>query len=335
MSLFKVYVTEKSYDDYSAEKAILSRAGAMVGFARCNTEDDIIHQCRDAHGLLVRQTPVGEKALKELKNLVVISRYGCGYDNIDIDAATHYGVVVTVVPDYCTGEVADHAIALLLSCIRKILPRDRAVRTGGWDLTSTLPVARSYNRIMGLVGYGKTAREVRNRLSGFPFRFAACDPYIPPEIFEMDRTIRLDFDKLIMVSDYISIHLPLTRETHHLFNLNAFKKMRRGAILVNTSRGQVINTAHLCQALHNKYISAAALDVFEQEPFDPSHPLAGIDSVVLSDHASWYSEQSQKELQQKTAAEAARVLTGHLSGNLVNPSALEVQKPAKRQAVVL
>jgi len=321
MKNFKVYVVEKSYHDYSIEKSVVEEGGGELLFAFCKNEQDIIQQCRDAHALLLRQTPVSEKTFKALKNLRVISRYGTGYDNIDIQSATQYGVVVTIVPDYCVGEVADHTTALLFSAIRRITARHNTVRMGGWDLTSCLPVSRTRGHILGLVGYGKIAREVRKRLSGFPFRFVACDPYQKHEVFERDYTLRLDFHKLVLVSHYISIHAPLTGETFHMFNMEVFKKMRRSAILVNTSRGGIIDEKALYIALKKEYIAGAALDVYEKEPFQIGNPLAGLNSVILSDHAAWYSEESQMEMQKKAALEAVRVLKGIIPENPVNPEA--------------
>jgi D-3-phosphoglycerate dehydrogenase len=319
MEKFKVYVAEKSYMDYSAEKEIVEKAGGKLFFARCKNEKDIIEQCSDANALLLRQTPIGEKALGKLNNLHVISRYGVGYDNVNIEAANNHGVVVTIVPDYCISEVADHTIALLMSSIRRVPLRDRLVRKGGWDLTSEYPVFRTKNKTLGLIGYGKTAREVRKRLSGFPFRFAAYDPFVPDNVFKRENVSRLDFHTLVMISHYISIHVPLNEDTYHLFNINTFRKMRRSSILINTSRGQIVDNMALYMALKEKFISMAALDVYENEPFDSKHPLSSLDTVILSDHASWYSAESQKELQIRTAIEAVRVLCGKMPENPVNP----------------
>jgi D-3-phosphoglycerate dehydrogenase len=305
-------VVEKSYSDYSMEKQVVEQAGGRLLFAQCKSEDDIIHQCRDAHALLLRQTPMGQQAFGALDRLRVVSRYGVGYDNVDVSAATRAGVLLTVVPDYCIGEVADHTIALLLAAIRHIPARDRLVRNGAWDLNHNQPTHRTENRIYGLVGYGRTAREVRRRLRGYPFRFVACDPHIPERTFAEDATRMLDFRRLVLVSHYISLHVPLDPETHHLFNLEVFRSMRRSAILVNTSRGPVINTDDLAVALRRGYLAGAALDVFEEEPPVRRNPLREIDGVILSDHAAWYSVESQQELQIRTAQEAVRQVGGDM-----------------------
>lgn len=337
MANYRVYVTETSYTDYSQEEDVVSRAGGELRFARCRTEEDVIEQCPDAHALLLRQTPVGERAFHALRDLRVVARYGTGYDNVDVEAATRAGVVVTVVPDYCVGEAADHAAALLLSSIRKIAQRDRAVRAGGWDLTSRLPVHRTGGRVLGLAGYGRIARELRMRLSGFPFRFVACSPHTPDRVFIEDNTRRVDFRTLLLVSDYLSIHLPLTGETRHLFDLDAFRKMRRRAVLVNTSRGGVVDQRALYTALARGYLAGAALDVFEDEPLAPGDPLLALDSVLLTDHAAWYSEESRRELQRRTAQEAIRVLNDITPEHPVNPRVLApVQRtgaPRRGQAV--
>jgi D-3-phosphoglycerate dehydrogenase len=328
MPKFIVYVVEESYKDYSIEHSIITGAGGELRFASCHTEEDICEQCYDANALLLRQTPVGARVFRTLKNLKIISRYGSGYDNVDIKAATEAGVMVTIVPDYCTGEVADHTIALLFAAIRKIPQRDRLVRQGHWDISSEMPVFRTNGKIVGLVGYGRTAREVRRRLGGFPFRFVACDPYIDRKIFYEDNTLCLDLNNLLLVSHYVSIHLPLTEETHHLFNIDTFKMMRRNAILINTSRGGVVNLKDLVVALKEGLIGGAALDVFEDEPFDITCPLRELDSVILSDHSAWYSEESLAELQRRTALEAVNYLCGKIPENPVNPEVLAIKSVA-------
>jgi D-3-phosphoglycerate dehydrogenase len=327
MAKFRVYVAEKSYGDYSIERKIVEDAGGSLFFARCRTEDDVHIQCADAHALLLRQTPVGEKAIGRLGELRVISRYGAGHDNVDVEAATRHGVVVTVVGDYCAGEVADHTIALLFSIIRGVPLRDRLVRAGGWDLACDFPVHRTDDRIVGFVGYGKTAREVRKRLGGFPFRFVAFDPFAPEGVFVGDGTLPLDFRSLLEISHYVSIHVPLTEKTRRLFDREAFGRMRRGAVLVNTSRGGVVDLEALYAALKSGHLGGAALDVYENEPFDPSSPLASLGTVVLSDHAAWYSVESLRELQRRTALEAVRVLRGGVPEHSINPAALGRKPP--------
>jgi D-3-phosphoglycerate dehydrogenase len=319
MAAFKVYVVETSYDDYSIEKRIVEEAGGALEFARCTSEEEIIEQCADAYGLLLRQAPVGEKTFHALTDLRVVSRYGVGYDNVDVAAATHAGVVVTIVPDYCVAEVADHTIALFMAAARHISARDRLIRQGAWDFTRHFPTHRTDNRIYGLVGYGKTAREVRKRLSGFPLRFAACDPAVPDDVFLEDGTLRLDFNRLVIVSHYISVHVPLNSANRHLFDLATFQRMRKSAFLINTSRGPIVDSAALVSALRRGWIAGAALDVFEEEPPGWSSPLRNLDTVTLSDHAAWYSEESQRELQYRTAMEAVRVIRGECPEHPVNP----------------
>jgi D-3-phosphoglycerate dehydrogenase len=322
MEQFRVFVAEKSYADYEEERSIVEKAGGTLLFANCRSEQDIIEQCSGAHAILLRQTPVGKRVFRALSGLKVVSRYGAGCDNIDIPAATRFGVVVTAVTDYCTGEVADHTIALLLSLIRRIPLRDRLVRAGSWDLGTTYPVHRTAQKEFGFVGYGKTAREVRKRLSGFPFRFYAYDPYIDRSIFEEEKTSPLDFNKLAIICDYVSIHVPLSEQTHHLFDLTTFRMMKKNALLINTSRGAVIDQRALYTALKEGLIGGAGLDVYETEPFDTKNPLRDLDSVILTDHAAWYSEESRHDLQHRAAEDAVRVLTGKLPTNPVNPEVL-------------
>jgi D-3-phosphoglycerate dehydrogenase len=332
MQKAQIYVVEKSYPDYSEERRIIEKAGGALLFARCRTEEDIIAQCSGAHALLLRQTPIGEKAFRLMGNLLVISRYGVGYDNVDVEAATRHGVLVTVVPDYCVGEVADHAIALLMSAIRRIPLRDRFMRLGCPDIGSEYTVHRTKNRILGIAGYGKTGREVRKRLSGFPFHFIACDPAVPKERFADDRTARVDFKTLLKLSDYLTVHVPLNASTERLFNEAAFRSMKRGAILVNCSRGGVVESRALFDALNRGHIAGAALDVYESEPLEPDHPLRLCGNLILSDHSAWYSEESLRELQTRASQEVANVLSGIIPENVVNPEACLRIQPCRASA---
>jgi D-3-phosphoglycerate dehydrogenase len=328
---FKVFVAEKSYPDYEEEKQIVEENGGALFFAYCESERDIVAQCTGTNAVLLRQTPMGELAFRSLPGLRAVCRYGTGCDNVDIRQATKFGVVVTSVPDYCIGEVADHAIALLFSLIRRVPLRDRLVRDGEWDLGPRYPVFRTTGKTFGLVGYGRTAREVRKKLSGFGFRFFACDPYVENSVFDTDGTTPLDFKKLAIVCDYLSIHLPLSEETYHLFDLATFRMMKKNAVLVNTSRGPIVDQRALYTALKERFIGGAALDVYESEPFDTKSPLCGLDNVVLSDHAAWYSEESRRELQRRTAQEAVCVLTGGIPEHAVNPEVLSKKIVELRQ----
>jgi D-3-phosphoglycerate dehydrogenase len=242
-------------------------------------------------------------------------------DNVDIEAATRAGIVVTKVPDYCIDEVSDHAMALLLSLVRKIPFSSARAHAGRWEMPAVTPIHRLRGTVLGLVGFGRIPQLVAPKAKAFGMRVMAYDPYVPLNVMEQAGVGRLEFVELLKISDYISIHSPLLPETHHLFSTEVFSQMKPGALLVNTSRGPVVDEAALARALDTKQLAGAALDVLEQEP-PVNSPLFGRENVILTPHTSFYSVESLEELQTKAAEEVVRVLCGQPPRNPVNPEAL-------------
>jgi len=270
----------------------------------------------------VRLAPINRRVIKNLRKCLVISRYGVGVDNVDLQAATAKGIMVCNVPDYCLEDVSDHALALLLSCVRKTVSRDRRVRGGEWDIGATDPLHRLKGRTLGFLGFGNIARTLARKVHGLQLKLMAFDPYIALDAAEQRNVELVDFDTLLAEADFISVHAPLTTQTRHILNEEAFKKMKSTAIVVNTSRGGLIDQAALAKALQEGWINSAGIDVYETEPPKKDDPLLKLGNVVLTDHAAWYSEESQVELQTKAAAEVCRVLTGQTPLSCVNAAAL-------------
>ena len=231
------------------------------------------------------------------------------------------GIVVTKVPDYCIDEVSDHAMALLLSLVRKIPFSSARAHAGRWEMPAVTPIHRLRGTVLGLVGFGRIPQLVAPKAKAFGLRVVAYDPYVPQAVMDQAGVGKVEFAELLKISDYISIHSPLLPETHHLFSTEVFRQMKPGALIVNTSRGPVVDEAALAAALDAKQIAGAALDVLEQEP-PVSSPLFGRDNVILTPHTSFYSVESLEELQTKAAEEVVRVLSGQPPRNPVNPEAL-------------
>jgi D-3-phosphoglycerate dehydrogenase / 2-oxoglutarate reductase len=252
----------------------------------------------------------------------VISRFGIGVDNVDIAMATSKGIVVTKVPDYCLDEVSDHAMALLLALIRKIPSSNTRTQSGKWEMKAVVPIHRLRGTVLGLVAFGQIPQLVAPKAQAFGMQVITYDPYVSDDVLKRANVRRVELDELIRTSDYISLHCPLTPETKHLFSAEAFQKMKRSAYLVNTARGPVIDEAALAQALDQKLIAGAALDVMEKEPPGTS-PLFGRDNIIVTPHASFYSEESLVDLQTKAAEEVVRVLSGQAPRNPVNPEVLK------------
>ncbi len=323
MATFKVVVTDLGYPNYDSERQQVDSIDGELFLAECETAEDVTEATRDADGVLNRAAPVTAAVIEQMARCKVIARYGIGVDNVDVEAATRKGIVVANVPGYCLEEVSDQALALMLSAWRKVVSHDKAVRKGAWDISFRDPVYRLKGRTLGLLGLGSIARRLVEKVTGFGFRIIAHDPYVSAEVADELGVELVDLDTLFRQSDLLSLHAPATSETRHLVNAERLARMKETAVLVNTSRGPLIDEVALVEALKAKQISAAALDVYEQEPPDITSELFRLDNVIVTDHAAWYSEDSLAELQRRTAAAVCAVLTGKRPESPVNPEVLE------------
>lgn len=302
-----VVALDDGYAAYDQEESLLAAAGARFSLRPCRrNEDAALDAVREADVVLVRESPVTRRVIEAMTRCQAIIRYGIGVDNIDQVAAREQRIRVANVPDYGTDEVSSHAVALALAVGRRIGLHDAEVRAGRWSTGVLQPMVRWRGRTLGLVGFGRIARMTLDKLSGFGFgRVLVCDPGadLPPGVE------RADIDTLCAEADVISLHAPLNDHTRHLVNARRLALMRSTAILVNTARGGLVDTDALYEALKARRILGAGLDVFEQEP-PGAHPLFGLDNVTVTNHMGWYSEESMRDLQRKTAEEAVRVLRG-------------------------
>ena len=320
----KVVVTDLGYASYDPEREELAGLDVELVLAECSSEDEVGEVCRDADAVITRLAPVGADAIAKMTKCRVISRYGVGVDNVDVAAATAKGIPVANVRGYCDEEVSDHALALLMSCVRRTVSRDKQVRAGMWDVGAKEPVYRVAGKVLGLVGYGAIARTLHRKVSGFRLaEVLVTDPYVAADEIEKAGAKKVELDELVRRSDLISIHAPLTEDTRHIIGTEQFKAMKPTAIVVNTSRGPLVDTEALYTALKEKRIGSAALDVHDPEPPPKDSKLFELDNIVLTDHAGWYSEESQLALQRTTAKNVALVLSGNPPLYCVNPEVLK------------
>jgi len=318
MGKFKVYVTDCDYGSLENEKRILSQIDADLILLDCKTDEELIEKASDADALLVEYKKITDKVFENLKKLKIIVRYGVGYDCVDVESATRHGVIVCNVPDYGIEEVSTHTMALILALVRKIVFTCNNVKSGIWSAAPSKPLYRTVGRVLGLAGLGRIPRLVAKKAKPFGFDIIAYDPYVPDEVFDEYEVRRVDFDTLLKTSDIVSAHTPLTKDTYHLFNDEAFSKMKPGSLLVNTARGPVVDEQALVRALNKGILSGAALDVCEKEPIDKDNVLLSLDNVIITPHIAFYSEESQVSLQTKAAEEIVRVLLGEKPLNPVN-----------------
>ncbi|PWU07905.1 MAG: hydroxyacid dehydrogenase [Terriglobia bacterium] len=277
---------------------------------------------RDADALLTTYAKIPAEIIAEMTKCRIIARFGIGVDNVDIPAATAKGIVVTRVPDYCIDEVSDHAMALLLAVVRKIPSANVRTHAGRWEMKAVAPIHRLRGTVLGLVAFGQIPQLLAPKAQAFGMRVVTYDPYVADEVLARAGVERVEFDELVKISDYISIHTPLMPATHHLFNADVFRRMKPTAYLINTARGPIVDETALADALDRGQLAGAALDVMEKEPPTGS-PLLGRDNVIITPHTSFYSEESLVDLQRKAAEEVLRVLTGQAPRNPVNAEMLQ------------
>jgi D-3-phosphoglycerate dehydrogenase len=310
MARILIAVTDSPFPSLDPAKAALARLDPELRMAKSTSAEDILSVARDADAVFVTYAKLPGDLLKQLKRCKVIGRFGLGVDNIDIPAAAALGIVVTYVPDYCMREVSDHAMALLLALARKVTLSNKLVQSGRWELPPIVPLRRLDGRVLGLVGFGNIPRALAPKAKAFGLRVVTHDPYVSVQVLAETAVEDASFDALLAMSDFVSIHAPLLPATRGLFNAEAFRKMKKGAYLINTARGPLVDEAALIAALDSGQLGGAALDVVATEPLPKDSPLLGRDNVILTPHTAYYSVEALEELQTKCASDVARVLSG-------------------------
>jgi len=301
---------------------VLSELNAELVMADAPTPEGILSVAREADGLMVTYGQITAQVIGGLERCKVIGRFGLGVDNIDIGAATKAGIAIVYVPDYCVDEVSDHAMAMLLNLARKISFSNQLVQAGRWEMPAVAPLLRLRRRTLGLAGFGQIPRALTPKAQAFGLKVIACDPYVDRSLAAGLDVEIVDFATLLQTSDYVSIHVPLMPETEKLFDADAFRRMKPGALLVNTARGPLVDADALAKALDSGRLAGAALDVMPVEPPPPDSPLMGRDNVIFSPHTAFYSLEALDELQTKAAQGVVDVLKGKKPVYPINPEVL-------------
>jgi D-3-phosphoglycerate dehydrogenase len=319
---YQVYVIQgqKERDYADCQGAIAHVPARLTTLPFMRDPDEMIARMRDADALVVSFSPVTREVMSALEGLKTVVRTGVGYDVIDVRAATELGVVVVNIPDIWVREVANHALALLLAWNRKIITLDRQVHAGVWS--GGVPGERTgslHGETVGIVGLGNIGSAFARRVAALETKVIACDPYVDKERFAALGVERVPLEALAERADYVSVHTLLNAETRHLIGEKFFQRMKPSAILINTSRGPVVDEAALTRALQEKRLAGAALDVWEQEPIAADNPLLAMDNVIATPHAAYYSSPAIAAVPRRCGEEVARVLTGERPINVVNP----------------
>jgi D-3-phosphoglycerate dehydrogenase / 2-oxoglutarate reductase len=324
MARFKVVITDYDYGDNDIERAILDPVGADLVALQAKSEDDLLEHAADCDGIMNQYARVGARTIAAMRRCKVIARYGIGVDIVDVDAATARNIQVTNVRDYCTEEVADHAVALWLTLARKLPQYDRATHAGIWHWRSGQPVHRLRGRTMGIVSFGKIGQAIAARARAFGVAILAYDPYVS-EAFVRDCGVEpVGKDELLSRSHFIMMQVPMTAETRHFLGPREFARMQPGVIIVNTGRGPTIDNRALYEAMKSGRVAGAGLDDPEEEPakraqWTPKdNPLFSLPDVIVTPHSAYYSEESIRLAREVAASEVARVLRGEKPQNPVN-----------------
>jgi D-3-phosphoglycerate dehydrogenase len=305
-----VAIVDRTSIDHGTELSVLDAAGLEASTHVAADPEAVVAAGRGARALVVAaDVAVPRSVFERLDALEVVARPAVGVENVALDAAREAGTTVVHVPDYCVEEVATHALALCLACLRSLPTYDRRLRAGEWDWGAGRPVRRLSTLTLGLVGFGRIGRAVAARAAAFGMDVLAADPYVSADAMAEAGVERVGFGALLDRADAVSIHAPLTDETEGLFDADALARLDDEAVLVNTARGGIVDEDALHGALTSGALGAAGLDVFAEEPRTDS-PLFDLDSVVVSPHVAWYSEDASEEVTRRVAEEVVRVLRG-------------------------
>ncbi len=315
---------------FEAER--MAEVGATWEVHECRTELDVLEVARDAVVVVIQSVRplLTRRVIEQLDKARCLIRAGAGYDSIDVTAATEHGMIVCNTPSYCVDEVADHAIALMLDCVRHVSRMDRAMHRGEHPARIAGRTRRVSNSTLGIIGLGPIGRRVAERMASWNMEMIAYDPYVTQDQADAFGVTMVALDELLARSDFITIHCPLTDQTYHMLDDDAFAKIKPGCILVNDARGAVVDETALIKALHDGTLWAAGLDVTEQEPLPEDSPLRGIDNLVLTPHIAAYSPESRADLYELICEVCANVVQGRIPRFVVNPEVLDQLRPMEQ-----
>ncbi len=319
----KIVMLDRMGTDFSLEKKVFHQEGATFIVTYFKDADELRSIVKDADVLMFNDANISADIIEALDKCKMIIRYGIGYDNVDLEAAGKKGIYVCNAPSYGTYDVAEHTMALLLSVCKHIPLADKCARNGKWSADHVGKVRRLRGKTLGLVGFGRIARVVAARAKAFEMDILVSDPYVSAEVAAAEGAKLVDFPTLLENSDYVTLHSPLTEETHHMMGMPQFKLMKKEAVLINTGRGGLVNENELIFALLSGEIAGAALDVFESEPLSPQSKLLGMDNVVLTPHVAWNSYEGVDDLHKEVTNNVVRVLRGETPINVVNEKYLK------------
>jgi len=315
----KAVITDYTFPDLSIETQILEAAGLEVVSGQCKTPQDLIVLTASADYVITQFAPIDADVIKSMSNCKVIVRYGIGYDNVDCETAKKKGIPVCNIPTYCINEVADHTLSFILSMTRQLLANAKYVQNGKWGLGTDLSKMRGlYDSTVGIIGLGRIGQAVAKRLQGFGCRLMAYDPVVNSTQAASISCQLVDLDYLLSNSDIITLHCPSLPTTKNIINHSTLLKMKKGSLLINAGRGDLICADALTEALITGHLAGAAIDVFSTEPVPNDSPLLDMDNVLITSHIASASPQSAKTLRETAAQIVVISSKGESLPNIVN-----------------
>ncbi|MDO4278256.1 MAG: C-terminal binding protein [Lachnoclostridium edouardi] len=310
-------------NEFILEKQLLEGTGIELRTYSCYSEEDVIKQMAECDYCGVVSVPFTRRVIENLPKCKGIFRYGIGVDNIDLQAASENGIAMCYEPKYCVEDVAALGFALLLGLSRKTVLLDRNIRKGLWGFKAGYESHRLQGKVLGLLGFGNIGKRLREMVKIFDMQVIAYDPFLSDQEAQQYHINKVKLNQLLEQSDFLSVHCPLTEETRHMLSEEQFKIMKPTAHLINTSRGGIVDTQALVEALRNKEICGAALDVHEKEPVPADHPLCQMEQVILTPHSGFYTEEAFITLRENIVKQVAALSKEEKPIYIINPQVLE------------
>lgn len=315
----KVLVTDYAWPDLEIEKTILTAAGIELVDATTQDTSSLVPLVADVDGILTCWASVPKSVIEATRQCQIIARMGIGLDNIDIQSCTDHKIIVTNVPDYCSHEVAEHTLALLMAMARNITFFHQQTKSGNYGLKPLSPLRRLAGQTLGIIGWGSIGKQVARQAQGLGLNVVVTRHNMEQSIDEFPL---VTLDALLTTSDYVTLHLPYSKQTHHLIDQQRLMLMKPTAFLINTARGGLLDHDALLVALESGQLAGAALDVYDPEPPDLTQPLFQLPQVIATPHAAFYSEEALYELRSCVARQVVACLTGQRPDHVVNPEVL-------------
>ena len=312
----KVVITDYIEADLEWEKEEFKKLGLEYSIFQMKhaSPNQLVEKLIDADIIIVNMARMNREVLSKLNKCKLIIRHGVGYDNIDIKSANEFNIMVSYIPDYCTEEVAEQAVMLLLTAYRKFIPQSESMKlsTGKseWDFSPVIPIRRFSGKNAGLIGCGRIGRKVLKILRGFNINVLVHDPLLSERRLKELGITNMKLEEVLTQSDMVSVHCTLDSTTYHMIGEKELRMMKPESIIVNTARGGIINAEALAKACKEKWIAGAGIDVYEKEPPTNNFPLAGLENVILTPHISWYSEDAGWDIRKKIMEDVSRFVKG-------------------------